>query len=353
MKKKSMFVFTLALLIGAVAFAQDLALGQKIDRALFTRTNEKLNDNRTMFRMISPQNSSFLLVDWNEISVNALPDGTITEIRYSEKGLSEDEVIAHFFRFLYYIPTDTAYTESKDIKLGDIITPRFLKPGTNEGVIFLGGSETIDIIFSIDIGNFERNLAQAVRDIESPSSTSASPPRQSDGSLGAVEDEPSSGGSTTPARSQSSQPSVDFGFTAHLNVYAHGWHQNLAALGIPLQLGVELELPVITLDLLGEASGGGGYGNLLEYRLGGMAELYLFKKVGLGVGYGLYGSAMNWGISTDSSEENPVNYAPPGRTTYWRFALIFRGTYKTSLYAELYGDNKWGFGLMWGRVMTD
>jgi hypothetical protein len=46
-------------------------------------------------------------------------------------------------------------------------------------------------------------------------------------------------------------------------------------------------------------------------------------------------------------------YAPPIKTNYYRFALIFRGVYKTSLYAELYGDKKWGFGLMFGRVMTD
>jgi hypothetical protein len=49
---------------------------------------------------------------------------------------------------------------------------------------------------------------------------------------------------------------VDFGFTAHLNTYIQGWHQNFLSFGIPLQLGVEVKLPVITLDLLCEASGG-------------------------------------------------------------------------------------------------
>jgi hypothetical protein len=39
-------------------------------------------------------------------------------------------------------------------------------------------------------------------------------------------------------------------------------------------------------------------------------------------------------------------------TNYYRFALIFRGDSKTSLYAELYGDGKWGFGVMVG-MMTD
>jgi hypothetical protein len=178
----------------------------------------------------------------------------------------------------------------------------------------------------------------------------ASPPRQAEGSMSAADD---SGGDTSPSPSRSSASSVDFGFTFHLNVYAHGWHENLAAIGIPLQLGVELELPVITLDILGEVSGGAGYGNLLEYHLGGMAELYFFRKIGLGAGIGFYGNTMNWGISADSTEVDPINYAAPIKTNYYRFALIFRGTYKTSLYAERYGDDQWGFGLMFGRVMTD
>jgi hypothetical protein len=50
------------------------------------------------------------------------------------------------------------------------------------------------------------------------------------------------------------------------------------AIGAPLQLGVELELPVITLDLLGEVSGGGGYGNLLEYHLAAWGNCTFSKK---------------------------------------------------------------------------
>jgi hypothetical protein len=62
---------------------------------------------------------------------------------------------------------------------------------------------------------------------------------------------------------------------------------------------------------------------------------------------------MNLGTGSRGLEEDAVSYEPPIKTIYYRFALIFRGTYKTSPYAELYGDGKWGFGLMWGRVMTD
>jgi hypothetical protein len=363
MMKKSMFVFNFAIFIGTAATAQDLALGQKIDMSLFTKTNEKLADsNQTVYRMISPENSRFLEVDWDEITVNALPDGTITVIRYSEKGnISENVVRARFLAFMFYVPRHTEYTESKDIKFGGALFPRFLKPGDNEGVTFFGDLGGIDIIFSIDAGNFERAFAQASKDAESRSSSStprpASPPRQQEGSISDA-GEPSSsgsssGGSNPSGSRRSSSSSVDFGFTAHLNVYLQGWHQNLAAFGPSFQLGMELGLPVVTLDILGEAGVGLGYGNLIEYRLGGMGELYFFKKIGFGAGMDFYGSAMNWGSRTDSSGKEVPIYAAPIKTMYNRFALIFRGKYKTSLYAELYGDKKWGFGMMWGRVLTD
>jgi hypothetical protein len=186
-------------------------------------------------------------------------------------------------------------------------------------------------------------------------STPASPPRQAEGSMSVAEGSSAAGDSRPPDSSRPRDSSVDFGFTWHLNLYAQGWYQNLVSIGIPLQLGVELELPVLTMDFLGEGSLGAGYGNLLEYHLGGMAELYFFKKkIGLGAGAGFYGSAFNQGDGTDNgSGKDLVYYEPPIETSYCRFALIFRGVYKTSLYTELYGDGKWGFGLMWGRVMTD
>jgi hypothetical protein len=184
--------------------------------------------------------------------------------------------------------------------------------------------------------------------------TPASPPRQAEGSMSVAEGSSAAGDSRPPDSSRPRDSSVDFGFTFHLNTYVQGWHQNLFSFGIPLQLGLELKLPVVTMDFLGEGSIGAGYGNLLEYHLGGMAELYFFKKIGFGAGAGLYGNAFNWGSGTDDgSGEDIVSYEPPIETSYCRFALIFRGVFKTSLYAELYGDGKWGFGLMWGRVMTD
>jgi hypothetical protein len=315
MMKKSMFVFTLAILIGTIASAQDFALGQKIDLSLFTKTNEKLTDsNQTRYRMISPENSRFAAENWDEIFVNALPDGTITVINYS-KGISENELPSTLLLFIFYIQSTTEYTEEKNIEIGNIFIPRFLKPGTNEGILIMGGKnkgkDEINIVFRIDAGNYERTFAQAIKDAESrSSSTPASPPRQSGGSMSAAEDPPSSGASTSSGSYRSSGSSVDFGFTFHFNVYLHGWHQNLVSFGIPLQLGVELELPVVTLDLLGEASGGMGYGNLFEYHLGGILELYFFKKVGLGAGAGFYGNTMNLAIGAGDSEEDPISYAP-------------------------------------------
>jgi hypothetical protein len=163
--------------------------------------------------------------------------------------------------------------------------------------------------------------------------------------------------SSPPDTSWRPEPSVDFGFASYLGTYLQGWHQNLVSFGIPLQLGVKLELPVVTLDLLGEASGGMGFGNLFEYHLGGTLEIFFFDKIGLGAGMGFYGNTMNLGLGIDDTGETPINYAPPVETSYYRFSLIFRGggyrnQVKTSLYAELYGDGKWGIGIAFGRPLT-
>jgi hypothetical protein len=358
MKKALLFAAIFCMVLGAVS-AQDLALGQKIDMSLFTKTNEKPSDpNLAHFRMIAPQNNKdlkFLADKWDEISVLALSDGTITRILYNKKSMSENAVKQSLLLFLFYFQ-NSEYSEDKPIKIGDdMAVPRFLKPGTSEGVVFMPDKDGFSIIFSTEAGNFERNLAQALEDVKSrlsPAPQSPSPPpRQTEGSMSIADDPPSSGRSTS---SWSSDSSVDFGFTIHLNFYLHGWHQNLISGGIPLQLGMELELPVITLDILGEASGGMGYGNMFEYRLGGMAELYFFERIGLGAGLGIYGSAINLGFSSDSSEENPISYAPPVQTNYYRFGLIFRGDEsKITLYAELYGDGKWGFGVMSGGIFTN
>jgi hypothetical protein len=140
---------------------------------------------------------------------------------------------------------------------------------------------------------------------------------------------------------------VDFGFAAHLGAYLHGWHQNLFAFGIPLQLGVELKLPVVTLDFFGEAGGGMGFSNLIEYRFGGIVELHFRnKKIGLGVGGGTYGNTLNIG-GNDSSAVNE----PSIETSCIRFAFIFRDA--PTLYAELYGTGNWGFGLMWAMMLMD
>ena len=116
---------------------------------------------------------------------------------------------------------------------------------------------------------------------------------------------------------------------------------------------MELQLPVVSLGVLGEAGVGIGYGNLFEYRLGGMAELYFFRRIGLGFGYGLYGNEYNWGIFTSSSDEEVIRYASQVMLTYYRFALILRGDMKTSFYAERYADGNWGFGMMFGGILFD
>jgi len=70
-----------------------------------------------------------------------------------------------------------------------------------------------------------------------------------------------------------------------------------------------------------------------------MGEFYFpGQKIGLGFGYGM----------TDSLpikiQDFPLQEA--FNTTYMRYALIFRGKAKLSLYAHQYSSGNWGFGVM-------
>jgi hypothetical protein len=224
-----------------------------------------------------------------------------------------------------------------------------------------GGSVSGNRVTRGSIPNIYAEAGATANLPRSASRAPASRPANQEGSIssGTISAADSPLPAPAPARTRRSPPSVDFGFTAHLNLYGQGWHQNLYSLGIPLQLGVELELPFITLDLLGEASAGIGYGNFFEYHLGGMGELYFFDQtIGLGAGLGFYGNDYNLGDMFDSGSSGDttgtvIAYERPVKSKYYRFALIFRGAFKTTLYGELYDDGNWGFGLMWGGVMTD
>ena len=137
-------------------------------------------------------------------------------------------------------------------------------------------------------------------------------------------------------------------FAGFFGIYLNGWHENLVSIGIPLQLGIEFNFANVAIAILGEAGIGIGTPSLtelnsplLEWHYGGMAELYLPGKwLGLGFGYGIADSMVLDIFDWPSSE--------PYKTTYMRFALIFRKDSKISLYGQYYSDGNWGFGLQWG-----
>jgi hypothetical protein len=134
----------------------------------------------------------------------------------------------------------------------------------------------------------------------------------------------------------------------------------MGSLGALLQPGLELDFGrIVSLAVLGEAGGGVGYPYAFEYNYGGMAELtFANKHFGLGAGLGVKGAVVYMPDSFDMDKH--IKY------TYTRAALIFRGTYKFSLFAEYYHkedplftyDNwnnlkNWGFGIQWGRDLLD
>jgi len=156
----------------------------------------------------------------------------------------------------------------------------------------------------------------------------------------------SSGNSSSSSGSSSTKSSgFDWHIPLFIGLYFQGWHQNTFSIGMPIQLGVEFDFgSAISLALLGEASGGIGYPYLLEGNYGGMAELYfLNKRFGVGAGYGNALGYYNYDfLTTYEDGEEPVNTFS---SNYMRFALIFRGDGKTSLYAQRYTNGDWGIGI--------
>jgi hypothetical protein len=151
--------------------------------------------------------------------------------------------------------------------------------------------------------------------------------------------------SPTVNRHDANDRIVEFDF--HIGAYLNGWHENLLTFGMPLQIGVKFNFANMALSLLGEAAAGLGvpsvtelYSPLLEWHYGGMGEFYFpGKKIGLGFGYGIVDSYLI-----------QIQDFPPSQTfntTYMRFALIFRGSSKLTLYGNLYDSGNWGIGIMW------
>jgi len=136
------------------------------------------------------------------------------------------------------------------------------------------------------------------------------------------------------------------GFEGSIGFYLNGWNQNLLSLGVPVQLGLKVKFNKMALNFLAEGGVGLGVLSLSEFKLpllewnyGGIVEFYFPGEIiGLGLGGGMADSFAIKYLVLPSSE--------PFKEFYMRFTLIFNFNTKYVLYAQLYGDLNWGFGIM-------
>ena len=139
-----------------------------------------------------------------------------------------------------------------------------------------------------------------------------------------------------------------------IGVYGEGFAPNYFSLGFPMQLGVEIDFNrYVSFALIGEAAAGLGYPNLLEGNIGGIAELYLAgKKIGFGIGVGIYGSMLNMpeissGSSSGAIDLGNLDGYPVRNVNYVRYALLFQNRYKLSFFVQQNSDATFGGGLIW------
>jgi hypothetical protein len=139
-------------------------------------------------------------------------------------------------------------------------------------------------------------------------------------------------------------------FAGSYGFYLNGLNENILSIGLPLQLGVEINFFKMAVDIFAEAGIGIGMASfterqspLLEWYYGGTGEFYFpGKRYGLGLSFGM----------TDSLALHISDWPPaePFRTIYTRFAFILRGASKFSLYAQIHGSGHWVFGLQWRKT---
>ena len=127
--------------------------------------------------------------------------------------------------------------------------------------------------------------------------------------------------------------------------YLHVDRPNTISYGIPLQLGLELDLgSFFSLAILGDAKAGIGHPKAFEFNFGGTAEMFFFYKTfGIAMGYGMYSNTGTSPFADESLEYEDI------KTSYTRFAIIFRTdrNLKFVAYVDLYNswnDRKMGFG---------
>jgi len=137
-----------------------------------------------------------------------------------------------------------------------------------------------------------------------------------------------------------------FEFVGTIGAYGNGWHENLVSVGIPLQLGAEINFAKMAFALLAEGGAGLGLPSVEEWKspvvewyYGGLAEFYLpGQRFGLGFGY--------FFLNTYDLIEKAGPSRDPFETSYMRFSLMHRNKSKQTIYGQLHENGDWGIGII-------
>ncbi|MDR0503198.1 MAG: hypothetical protein LBH16_07745 [Treponema sp.] len=143
-----------------------------------------------------------------------------------------------------------------------------------------------------------------------------------------------------------------FEFVGSFGFYANGWHENLASVGIPVQLGAEVNFGGMAFALLADGGAGVALPSLEEWRTpaiewyyGGLVEYYIpGQRIGAGFSYGF--------CDTVKFEDRDSFEWDTFANSYMRFSLIHRNRAKQTVYGQLYKNGNWGFGILWTSGFT-
>jgi len=150
---------------------------------------------------------------------------------------------------------------------------------------------------------------------------------------------------------------IDYHVPLYISFYGQGWKENIVSLGLVLQLGIELGLSKsVSFAVLGEADGGLGYPYVLEGNLLGAAEFYFARKrFALSAGYGIHARSIDFEEIFFHSGEYEFGTDEIFQSAFYRFAAIYRGNSKITLFVTHYDKREWldienwSFGIQFGK----
>ena len=147
--KQKIILLWLLMVIGSVAFSQQLNLGEVANMTLF----EVQNASQRMYRLRSPQNNNFLEQRWDTILVSLDPQNRIISIQYLKQNVSEEVYQACFITYLDYL-FNLGYTETDSKIIGGIPYLTARKLGTIDGFTWAIADGWIVITVNSDMRPF-------------------------------------------------------------------------------------------------------------------------------------------------------------------------------------------------------